>query len=283
MLTPEEREYILAHAYVPEHVPDLMVPVSMTEPFLMFDYVYYLRDDLGIVVGHPLDGQSSPEIFEGFLNLLMKQHKVGCWRLMAPIMPEKFMEEGLDKESDEYYVLDVKSFAVKGRHRGYVHGASSRLTVERVPHMSGEHGRLIREFLKREKPGGRIGALFLAMPEYVESSDTALVLNARDEQGHLTAFYVLELGAHGFAAYIAGCYSRKCYAPHASDLLFVEMVKVAREYGKDSINLGLGVNDGIREFKTKWGGVPSVSYQSCEFRSGSPGRGSLLDLIQWRL
>jgi hypothetical protein len=283
VLTPEEREYILARAYVPEHIPDLMVPISGAEPFLLFDYVYYLKDNLGIVVGYPLDGESSPEIFEGFVNLLMKQHNIECWRLMAPEMAQRFMEEGPERESDQYYTLRSEGFEIRGRLKGYVHGAASRLHVDRGTHISKEHEELIREFLKREKPKGRIGALFLSMHEYVESSDNALVLNGWDEKGRLAAFYVLELGAHGFAAYVTGCYSRKHYAPHASDLLFVEMVTVAREYGKDSINLGLGVDEGIRRFKTKWGGVPAIPYQTCELHTGRSRIGPLLDLLGSRL
>ncbi|MFZ3090961.1 MAG: hypothetical protein WA240_10125 [Nitrospirota bacterium] len=32
------------------------------------------------------------------------------------------------------------------------------------------------------------------------------------------------------------------------------MINLAKEHGKGYINLGLGVNNGIRRFKEKWGG-----------------------------
>jgi hypothetical protein len=40
------------------------------------------------------------------------------------------------------------------------------------------------------------------------------------------------------------------------------MVNLAQMEGKKTINLGLGVNAGIRRFKEKWGGVPFLDYCS---------------------
>ena len=50
--------------------------------------------------------------------------------------------------------------------------------------------------------------------------------------------------------------------PGASDLLFHEMVNLARAEGKMAVNLGLGVDAGIRRFKEKWGGEPFLDYFS---------------------
>ena len=50
--------------------------------------------------------------------------------------------------------------------------------------------------------------------------------------------------------------------PGASDLLLRELVKVAHAARKKAVNLGLGINDGIRRFKEKWGGVPFLPYVS---------------------
>ena len=52
------------------------------------------------------------------------------------------------------------------------------------------------------------------------------------------------------------------HVPGASDLLLREMVNLAHAEGKKTINLGLGINTGIRRFKEKWGGVPFLPYTS---------------------
>ena len=125
-----------------------------------------------------------------------------------------------------------------------------------------------REFIRRDNPPVRVKELYLSMAGYMAESKTAMLLDARDKKGRLSAFYVVDCAPQQFAAYIVGCYSKKNYAPHASDLLFYEMVRVAQENGKTHINLGLGVNDGIRRFKEKWGGTPFLKYTFCAYRTG---------------
>ena len=93
----------------------------------------------------------------------------------------------------------------------------------------------------------------------------------------------MDLGAKNFSAYILGSHSKKHYVPHASDLLFLEMINLTREEGKNSINLGLGVNEGIRRFKEKWGGKPFLRYEFCECRYGAARKVSLIDALMGKL
>ncbi len=126
--------------------------------------------------------------------------------------------------------------------------------------------------MKREKLPDRVRELYRAMPDYLGHSPSAWTLNARDKKGNLCAFTVVEMGAENFSAYILGSHSKKHYVPHASDLLFLEMIHLTREPGKSSINLGLGVNEGIRRFKEKWGGKPFLRYEFCGCRYGRQGK-----------
>jgi lysylphosphatidylglycerol synthetase-like protein (DUF2156 family) len=121
------------------------------------------------------------------------------------------------------------------------------------------------------------------MPDYIGHSSTAFVLNAREKKGKLCAFYVVDLAAGGFTTYVLGTYSKKNYVPHASDLLFLEMMELTREHGKDIINLGLGVNQGIRRFKEKWGGVPFLKYEFCEHRRESTKIASVMRILEGKL
>jgi len=102
----------------------------------------------------------------------------------------------------------------------------------------------------------------------------SVVLSAWDKKDHLSAFYIVDLAAKNFSTYVIGCHSKKNYVPGASDLLFFEMINLSKEYGKDYIHLGLGVNKGIRQFKKKWGGIPTRRYEMCELVVRRP---SILD------
>jgi hypothetical protein len=48
------------------------------------------------------------------------------------------------------------------------------------------------------------------------------------------------------------------------------------------LHLGLGVNAGIRRFKEKWGGAPTLAYEFCEWRR-EPGSPVSDVLAEWKL
>ena len=47
------------------------------------------------------------------------------------------------------------------------------------------------------------------------------------------------------------------------------MLTIAKREGKEYIHLGLGVNDGIRRFKRKWGGTATMSYEMAAWQNNS--------------
>ena len=57
------------------------------------------------------------------------------------------------------------------------------------------------------------------------------------------------------------------------------MIHLTREQGKSTLHLGLGVNEGIRRFKKKWGGKPFLKYEFCERRYGVAKKISLIDAL----
>jgi hypothetical protein len=268
MLTPEQEDHIYRVAYVPEHIVRLMVLVSKGEPFLIENFICYARDNWVIFVGYPLDTSFSLDACEAVLKALRKRFRPEYLWFIGETIPPSLTSNCTERESDQYYKLDLSSLKLKSDLRRMIQKATQSLNIERSHAMSQQHVELSDEFIKREKPGPRIKTFFLAMPHYVSQSPTAVVLNGWSNKGELSAFYVVELGAKTFATYVVGCHSKKHYTPHASDLLFLEMIHLSEESKKTSIQLGLGVNPGIRRFKEKWGGVPFLKYEFCEQRTG---------------
>jgi len=268
MLSPEQKEYILQKAYVPEHIPNLIVGISDGEPYWVQDYVFYAKGDWLIFVGYPFGHYFQVKDFVATLNATIKKFNPAYTWFIAPEMPESFLHAARQRESDEYYKLDIQNQSVKKNFIKAIQKATAILTVEKSRKFSKDHVTLTQEFLNQEKPSPRIRELFLRMPEYVARSSTSLILSAWDQNKNLSAFYVIELAAGQFATYVVGCFSKSHYAPHASDLLFFEMINLARENHKEYIHLGLGVNEGIRRFKKKWGGIPFLKYEFCEITAG---------------
>jgi hypothetical protein len=283
MISPEEEEYILARAYVPEHIVSLMALISKGDPFLIEDHLGFVKDNWLILVGYPLDRRFSTERSEKTIQQTLETFRPEILWFIGPEIPASLLNTCQERETDQYYRLDLEKVKVKASLQRAVDKASQELTIERGHSISREHEALIAELLKREKLPPRVRELYRAMPDYVCHSSTACVLNARDKKGKLCAFYVIELGAKHFSTYVLGTHSKKRYVAHASDLLFFEMIKLSREHMKNTIDLGLGVNQGIRRFKEKWGGVPSLHYEFCECSYGQKKRIPLIKILEGKL
>jgi len=283
MITTEEEAYVLAKAYVPEHIINLMVGVSKGEPFLKEDCLIFMKDNWLILVGYPLDGDFSGERCERILKQAVETFRPEYLWFIGPEIPASLLDSGKERQTDQYYRLDLDRAKLKPSLQRMADKASQELIVERGRSISKEHQVLISEVMKREKLPLRVKELYRAMPDYVFHSSSAWVLDARDKHGKLCAFFIVELGAKNFSTYVLGSHSKKHYVPHASDLLFLEMIELTREDGKNVINLGLGVNEGIRRFKEKWGGIPFLKYEFCERFYGYTRTVSLMKRLEGKL
>jgi hypothetical protein len=283
MISPAEEEYILSRAYISEHIVSLMALISKGDPFLVEDHLVLAKEPWLIFVGYPLEKTFSAERTEKIIHQSLETFRPEILWFIGPEIPASLLNTCEERETDQYYRLDLEKVKVKTSLQRAVDKASQELTTERGHSVSKEHEALIGELLKREKLPPRVRELYRAMPDYVSNSSTACVLNARDKKGKLCAFYVIELAAKHFSTYVLGTHSKKHYVPHASDLLFLEMIKLSREHTKNTIDLGLGVNQGIRRFKEKWGGVPFLPYEFCECSYGQRKRISLIKILEGKL
>jgi hypothetical protein len=260
MLSSQQEQYVLKFAKVPEHIPGLMVGISQAEPFLTEDFILFAKEDWLIFVGYPLEREFQEKRFSSILEDAIQNFKpMRAW-FIAPQIPESLPYPVQSIEKDRYYRLDLGTFKLTGNLAREIKKAREKLSIEKSRSFSKEHETLKREFLERQELPPRVRELYLRIPEYLAYSPTSLLISAREPGHQLTAFHVLDFAAPKFVVYVIGCFSRIQYAAHASDLLFQEMIQVAYEKGKEYIHLGLGVNDGIRRFKMKWGGVPGDPY-----------------------
>jgi len=270
MLTTQEKESILTQAYVPEHSVDLMTGVSGGEAFFADDYFFCRKGDWMIVVGYPLNDEFNVGEFDFFVTGLIKQFRPVQLSLVASEIPESLLVHSNEKDSDHYYILDLSTGDLSGRLRRIVRKASEKLSIERADSMHEAHYLLIHEFIQRVGPPRRVERLLWQMPDYIQKQSDGVVLNAWDDRQRLAAFYVVDTAPRYFSTYVIGCHSRQNYVSGASDLLVYELIALSRESDKQYIHLGLGVNEGIRRFKKKWGGVPTRRYEMCEIRVRQP-------------
>ena len=261
MLTAQEKQRVYRHAYLPEHLSDYVEIVSGTEPYLYEDYLCFYGDDHLVFVGYPLTEQApaAKTAFQG----LKKRFKP---RLASIIAPERWHPGPPGKEdvADNYFQLRLSAVKTSVAISYMVRRGGKELEISRGQ-FTDSHHEIIETFMANRPLSPSYRRLFSCISGYLEQSPSAILLDARKDRT-LVAFTVMDIGSANHAFYLFNFRSVKNQVPGASDLLFHEMLKIARKKGKQAINLGLGISKGIRRFKVKWGGAPFLPYHAWEER-----------------
>ena len=257
MLDDQEIKWVHGRAYLPEHLPDYVRAVSGAEPFLHRNYLYFLNKNHLIFNGYPLEPDSDPPA--AVYDSICERCQPTTVALIAPTiwLPVEQCER---QTTDSYYRLDLPLPPVAPAVDYMVRRARRELQVGQGS-FGREHKKMIKAFVTGHNFNRQQKYLYKHIPHYLKASGSAVLLEARKE-GQLLALNIVDLGSADYAFYMFSFRSAKKSVPGASDLLFREMVKLAQAEGKKAINLGLGVNTGIRRFKAKWGGVPFLDYSS---------------------
>jgi len=262
MITGTQLEYIGENAYLPEHIPQYVSAISMTEPFLFDDYIVHAKKDHLIFVGYPLkEPFNEKQMGKAFENV-MKCFRPESVALIAPAIPP-YMNGCDHRSSDHYYRLDLSALSISQKLRNMLTRASRELSVDKTRTFGREHKKLVDSFLKTHKVDEGTQVIFKRIDKYLSSSTTAWIFDARNSKGDLVAFDVAELKPKDYAIYMFNFTSEALYVPGASDLLLSHVAQVSKKEGKKYVNLGLGINRGVTFFKKKWGGVAFLPYASC--------------------
>jgi hypothetical protein len=256
MLSKEERRCIYRQAYLPEHLPEYIASVSGARPYLIENHLCFCHGRHVMFIGFPL-GDPTSDTVQAYLTVCKRCRPA----TVAVIAPRIWLpEDACEKQSaDRYYRLKLPLESIQTEVVYMVRRAQKDLVITRSK-FGREHRRMVREFLKTRQFKPEQIYLFRHLHHYLNRSSSAILLDAR-KGNDLVAFSVIDLGSADYAFYLFNFRSTDLNVPGASDLLFQEMVNIAQSSGKSAINLGLGINPGIRRFKAKWGGVP---FLSCE-------------------
>jgi len=257
MLSNQDLSHICRHAYIPEHLPDYVEAISSAKPHLIENHLCFIRNNHLIFIGYSLSGDNrdSARAYAAACN----EFQPSTAAIIAPVLWE-IGESFEEQPADSYYRLDLPLGAVSPGVAYMVRRAEKDFIVDSGK-FGREHKKLIKGFVARHALSARQDYIFKHIHHYLKRSNTGRLLEVR-KKGRLVAFTIVDLGSVDYAFYLFNFRSNKVHVPGASDLLFREMVNLAQTEGKKAINLGLGINAGIRRFKEKWGGMPFLPYVS---------------------
>lgn len=270
MITAAEEGFIASHAHVPEHLPGYVTAIFAAEPHLIDDYLCYRGKRSIVFVGYPLKSRFDEGAMVAVLEAAISRFAPESVAITAPSV-SMLGDTCRTRGSDRYYRLDLSEGRAHRNVEGMIRRASRELHVEEGEGIKEEHTRLIAEFVASRELGSEARTIFEKIPIYVSCVPTTQVFSARGRGGHLVAFDVVEFGAANYAFYQFNIRSRTRYVPGASDLLLHHVIRVAQELQKRYINLGLGIDEGITHFKTKWGASPFLDYEYCRYSTRRPG------------
>jgi hypothetical protein len=275
MLTPAERRLVYENAYLPEHILDYVEAVSGAEPHLQNHHLCFHRNRHLLFIGYPLIDRSAstPEAYESACKRFRPE-------TVAIIAPEIWLPPNTfeDRADDCYFRLDLPLGSPNPEVAYMVRRAERELRVT-PGKFNKQHSNLIKAFLSERDLSREQRDVYLAIPRYLARSKTAHLIEAR-QGDRLIAFSIFETGSAHYAFYLFTLRMKKNPVPGASDLLFLEMVRAAEQEGKTAVNLGLGINKGIRRFKEKWGGFSFLPCASALIIRREPfGVASLADKL----
>ena len=279
MITTAQEDYIEHHAYVPEHIPQYVTPISQTEPHLFGEFLVYAKKGHFIFVGYPLNETFEEKRLEETLEDAIRRFKPESVSLIAPAIP-RFLQQERSQPNAHYYRLDLSTVSISQKLRNMLKRAGRELTVGKSPFFDQEHKQMVQEFLKNHPLDEANRFIFQKIDAYLLSSKTALIFEARAGDGGLVAFDIAEFKPRNYAVYMFNFRSQTRYIPGASDLLLSVVMRQATLEGKKYINLGLGINPGVMFFKEKWGGVVFLPHAFCLYH---PPRKGLMEMLLQRL
>jgi len=265
MITADERAFIEAHAYIPEHIPAYVTPISGAEAFLIGEFLVYVDGRRLIFVGYPLEGKFDAAGTEAVLEEARRRFEPALISAMAPQALVSLSGSQVS-DRDFYYRLDLDKLDLSKKLRNALRRASQEVSIGEREDYSKEHKRLAHELVRRKRIPRETQSIFKNIPAYL-GSPTARLYAARDRNGKLVAFDVAEFGSGEYTFYMFNFRSRARYVPGSSDLLLWRIIREARAQGKRYLNLGLGIDPGVAFFKSKWGGVPFLEHTACIFRA----------------
>jgi hypothetical protein len=279
MITTAQEDYIEHHAYVPEHIPQYVAPISATEPHLFGKFLVYAKKGHFILVGYPLNESFEEKRLERALEDAVESLKPESVSLIAPAIPPSLRQDP-QSPADNYYRLDLSTISISQKLRNMLRRAGREISIGKNLQFGGEHKKMVDAFLKTHSADEETRFIFQRIDAYLASSKTAAIFEARSGDGELVAFDIAEFKPRDYAVYMFNFRSESRYIPGASDLLLSAVMGQAIAEGKKYINLGLGINPGVAFFKAKWGGVAFLPHAFCLYH---PPRKGFLETLLRRL
>jgi hypothetical protein len=270
MIGPDRLDRVSAAAAVPEQVTAYVRAVAGSKPRLFGPCIAYESEGSLVLVGYPLHDPLAVGAMAEAVTLALATPGLERLTVIGPARPPQAPERAVVSQ-DSYYALPVPGPAPGPKLANLLRRAGRELTLVRGCRLAGDHLALIQRYLDERSLTAGTRHIFRQLPHYLEASAGGIVVSARRQDGRLAALAVGEFASLS-TAFFMFCFRDPDLAPPGSaDLVLSGLLQEARERGQTRMNLGLGISEGIRFFKRKWGAEPFLPCVEVSWETAPPG------------
>ncbi|MFO7708293.1 MAG: GNAT family N-acetyltransferase [Desulfobacterales bacterium] len=270
MIGPDRLDRVSAGAAVPEQVTAYVRAVAGSKPKLWGACIGYESDGSTVLVGYPLHAPRDVSAMEEAVDLVLKTPGLQRLTVIGPARPSQAPESATVAE-DCYHALPLPGPPPGPKLRNLLRRAGREVTLERGGRLDDGHSNLIQRYLNERHFSDGTRHIFRQLPRYLELSPGSLLVSARRADGRLAAFAVGEFASLS-TAFFMFCFRDPGLAPPGSaDLVLSGLLEESRERGQTRMNLGLGVSEGIRFYKRKWGAEPFLPFVEASWELAPTG------------
>lgn len=270
MIGPDRLERVTAEAVVPEQVVGYVIAAAGSRPQMFGACVGYSSDAGVVLVGYPLHDPLDGAAMAAAVDQVLQTPGLERVTVIGPARPPQAPERAESTE-DRYVALPLPPPAPRPKLRNLLRRAGRELRLVSGRGFEDDHAALVRRYLDERPLAAGTRRIFQRLPSYLAASAGSLIVSARRPDGRLAAFAVGEFAALA-TAFFMFCFRDADLAPPGSaDLALSGLLQEAEGRGQARMNLGLGVSDGVRFFKRKWGAEPFLPYVETSWRPGPPG------------
>lgn len=270
MIGPNLLARVTAEAVVPEQVVQYVRAVAGSKPVMLGRCVGFLSDSDLVVIGYPVGDPLDAQAMDEAVDQALRMPGVSRVTIMGPRRPPQAPVH-IQASEDSYYSLPLPPPPPGQKLRNLLRRADRDLTLHGGHRLEEDHMDLVRRFIGARPLDAGTRHILERIATYLAASPSSLVLTGRLSNGRLAAFAIGEFGCLATAFFMFCFRDPDIAPPGSSDLLLSALLAEAVRRGQTLMNLGLGINEGIRFFKGKWGAMPFLPYVEVSWEPRTPG------------
>ena len=252
MIGPDGLARVSAAAMVPEQVVPYVSAVSGSRPRMIRSCVGYESGTELVLVGYPIHRPADAPAMAEAVDEALAIPGLTRITVIGPAVPPQ-APSGSKPVEDAYSFLPVPPPPPGQKLRNMLRRAGRELFVEKNRLWGEDHAALVGRYLNERAFDPSTARIFRNISGYLSASPGSLIFSGRKSCGRLAAFAVGEFSPLE-TAFFMFCFRDPDHAPPGStDLLLASLFDEAGNRGHTRLNLGLGINGGVRFFKRKWG------------------------------